>query len=285
MTSNYQIIIGCFILAICAIGGTFGGILIKNGLEKKRTLPLEKPVQQKTVGDHSPIFNANNVYINYGITKEEFTQWTNELKGEKDKDKTIENLLEDLKRKNITIEEMKCQIEDGIAMRKELEKRLEEKPSQTMDDKLTPLTKFNHQDFFENFVSFRAYYHYRKTLQLLNPEMLIELLNIYFRSVLLYPSIDHKQYYITASDGRLYRLQLEGHNAKGEEILISIPELSASLLQDVCTDFVMSAKKIHYKQLLYLFKRALATPELDKTHKANILDAQNFILKNQLGQN
>ena len=68
-------------------------------------------------------------------------------------------------------------------------------------------------------------------------------------------------------------------------MLISIPELSASLLNDVCNDFIKSANRAHYEMLLVFFKRALATSDLGKMHKSNILDSQTFIMKNQLLHN
>ena len=37
MTANYQIILGCVILAVCAIGTFWGGIMIKNGYAVKNT--------------------------------------------------------------------------------------------------------------------------------------------------------------------------------------------------------------------------------------------------------
>ena len=191
MSANYQILLGCLIVAICAIGGYFGSMLIKNGFEKK-TNPylgqhIAQTVEQKTMGDNSPNIsapNANTVHVNYGIPEAVFKQWLNELKGEVGKDKIVEHLLEDLRHKNVTIEVMQVQIEDGMAMRKELERRLAAKSSERSTE-IKPLPKFGHQDFIDNFIAFRAYYQYRRTLQLLNPEMLIELLNIYFRSVLL----------------------------------------------------------------------------------------------------
>lgn len=112
--------------------------------------------------------------------------------------------------------------------------------------------------------------------------MLIKLLNVYFRAVLLYPSNSEKKYYITAQDGSLMLLQFQGHNEKGEKISISLPDMSASLLQDVCMDFINSADSKHYETIENLFDRALSTPELAKNLKINILDAKNFILKNKL---
>jgi hypothetical protein len=38
MTANYQIIMGCVIVAVCAIGGVLGGIMIKNGCAEKDTI-------------------------------------------------------------------------------------------------------------------------------------------------------------------------------------------------------------------------------------------------------
>jgi len=271
--------------------------MIKNGFEKRSNhyleLQIKKAVEQKTAGNNSPNINAPNakaIQVNYGISEEVFTEWVKQLKGEIGKDTIIEHLLEDLKRNNVTIEVMQAQIQDGIAMHKELERRLTERSSDKSvlaqaSNKIEPLIKFNHQEFINNFIAFRAYKHYGKTLQLLNPEMLIELLNVYFRSVLLYPSNDMKKYYVTASDGRLLLLQIEGHNEKGEKTLISLPDLSNSLLKDVCTDFTKSANPAQYEMLIDLFNRALATPDLDKIHKSNILDAQNIILKNKLLRN
>lgn len=284
MTANYQIIMGCIIVAICAIGAVFGGIMIKNGYTEKKSGHSESSsVQQQTSGINSPNINAPNaktIQINYGIPEEVFNGWIKQLKGEKGKDKVIEYLLDDLKQKNVTVSVMQAQIQDGLRMREELERRLAEKSS--TQAKTAPLTKFTHQEFINNFVAFRAYYQYRKTLELLNPKMLVELLNVYFRSVLLYPSNEMNKYYITDSNGRLLLLQIQGHDKRGKQMLISLPDLSGALLKDVCTDFVKSATPKDYEMLLTLFDRALSTPELDKAQKSNILDAQTFIKKNKL---
>jgi len=165
-------------------------------------------------------------------------------------------------------------------MYQELEK-LSNEDTQTQK-KIEPLIKFTHQEFIDNFVMFKTYYQYRKTLQLLNPDMLVELLNVYFRSVLLYPSNDMKKYYITASDGRLLLLQMEGHNEKGEKVSISLPDISESILKDVCIDFIKSANSRQYEMIEILFDSALDTPELDKVHKINIWDAKSFINKHKL---
>jgi hypothetical protein len=284
MTANYQIVMGCIIVAICAIGAIFGGIMIRNGYAEKNSGHIESsPVQQQTSGINSPNINAPNaktIQINYGIPEKIFNDWIKQLKGEKGKDKVIEYLLDDLKQNNVTISVMQDQIQDGLQMRKELERRLAEQSSPQA--KTVPLTKFTHQEFIDNFVALRAYYQYRKTLELLNPEMLIELLKVYFRSVLLYPSNEMNKYYITASDGKLLLLQIQGHDDKGKQVLISLPALSVSLVKDVCMDFVKSANPENYEMLLTLFERALSTPELDKAQKSNILDAHTFIKKNKL---
>lgn len=258
--------------------------MIRNGFTEKNSIHLgPSPVQQQTSGANSPNINAPNaetVQVNYGIPAGVFKDWTEQLEDDKGKDKVIEYLLEDLKQKNVTISVMQSQIQDGFQMRKELERRLAEKASTPAS--FAPLTKFTHQEFINNFVAFRAYYQYRKTLELLNPEMLVELLNVYFRSVLLYPSNEMNKYYITDSEGRLLLLQIQGHDESGKQVSASIPSLSSSLLRDVCTDFIKSANPENYESLLSLFDRALSTPELDKAQKRNVLDAQAFIRKNKL---
>jgi len=287
MTANHLIIIGCMIVAVCSVGTILGGIMVKKGYAQKYGGQSAPSVHQQTSGPNSPNINAPNakeIHVNYGIPERVISEWLKQLKGEKGKDKVIEYLLDDLKQKNVTITVMQGQIEDGLKMRKELETRSAQTSS--TQAKTAPLSRFTHQEFIDNFGIFRSYYQYKKTIELLNPQMLIELLNVYFRSVLLYPSPDTKKYYITATDGpqrgALLLLQLEGHNERGEKTSISLPELSQSLLRDVCTDFIKSAAPENYEALLTLFDRALSTPGLDKVQKANILDAQAFIKKNKL---
>ena len=237
-------------------------------------------VDQKTSGDKSPNINApsaKSVTVNYGISE---TMLRKLLKGQEGKGKVIESLVEELRIKNIKIDQQDAIILNWIKMYQELEKRSNE--TMQTKNKIEPLIKFTHKEFIDNFVTFKAYYQYRKTLQLLNPDMLIELLKVYFRSVLLYPSNNMNKYYITASDGRLLLLQIEGHNEKGERVSISLPDISESILKDVCMDFIKSANPKHYEMIETLFDCALATPELDKVHKINILEAKSFILKHKL---
>ncbi len=181
MTANYQLIIGCIIVAVCAIGGVLGGIMIKNGYAQKYGTKSDNPsVEQRSSGPNSPNINAPNaktIQITYGIPEKVFNEWLKQVRGEKGKDKAIEYLLEDLKQKNVTITVMQGQIEDGLKMRRELEKRLTETSS--AQAKTQPLSGFTHQEFIDNFGIFRAYYQYRKTIELLNPQMLTELLRAY----------------------------------------------------------------------------------------------------------
>lgn len=241
-------------------------------------------VTVSSYGDGSPSIYApsgTGVTVNYGISEKAFTELTDHVKG---KDKVIAYLLEDLESKKVEIKKIEALVQDWIQMYNELEKRSAERLSNPdgTAQKTEPLTKFSHQEFIDNFVAFRAYYKYRKTLLLLNPDMLVEVLNIYFRSVILYPSNTIKKYYVNASNGKLLLLQIERHNEKGEKISISLPDISRSLLLDVCTDFMKSAEPKDYEILMNLFNRALATPELDKTIKADVLDAKNMIQKHEL---
>jgi hypothetical protein len=239
----------------------------------------QKVAEQKTTGDKSPNIyapDAKKISVTYGVPEKLVSDLLEQSKG---KDKIIESLLDDLKEKNVTIKVMEAQIQEWTAIVKGLNKQPTESTSNKQVTELKALTPY---EFLDNSIIFHSYIKYRKTLQLLNPDMLIKLLDVYFRSVLLYPSSSMNKYYITASDGRLMLLQFQGHNEKGENISISLPDMSASLLQDVCMDFIKSADLKHYELMENLFDRALHTPELDKIHKINILDAKSFILKNKL---
>jgi len=141
------------------------------------------------------------------------------------------------------------------------------------------LTKFNEKELFENISEFRGYIVNRKRGVKLNPDKLINLLYVYFRSVLLYPSPDMRKYYLTGPDGKLYEMEFPGHTKSGERRSVSLGEMSNTLLAEVCSDLLKSAYIAHIISLVELFTKAIATPSLDKRHKFNILNAENTVLK------
>jgi hypothetical protein len=141
------------------------------------------------------------------------------------------------------------------------------------------LTKFNAKEFFENITEFRGYIISRKRQAKLNPDKLVNLLYVYFRSVLLYPLPDMRKYYLTGPDGKLYQIEFPGHNKAGERRSVSLGEMSNTLLAEVCSDLLKSAHITHIISLVELFTKAIATPSLDKSHKFNILNAENTVLK------
>ncbi len=244
---------------------------------------VSNAINQNSTGNNSPNINAINSSINfnnYGMSQaaiEELIQKTGKVDA-------LEDILKDWKEKSVPASNQEEMLKTIMAMITSLEKQLNEKSFQNTDED-KPLEKFNHQEFIDNFVAFKAYYHYRKTLKLLNPQKLIEFLNIYLRSILLYPSPENKPYNVTNKEGSLLRLAIEGRNQSGEKVLISLPELSGTIFHDVCNDFVKSADAKDYDMLIKLFNRALATNELDKVHKLYITDAEAFIKKNKVVQN
>jgi hypothetical protein len=143
------------------------------------------------------------------------------------------------------------------------------------------LAAFNANEFFENVGEFRGYIVSRRTQPKLNPDKLINLLHVYFRSVLLYPSPDMREYYVTGPDRKLYVIQFPGHNTAGEKRPVSLGEMSNTLLADVCSDLLKTAQMAHIIHLIELFTKAIATPILDKSHKFNILNAENAVLKDK----
>lgn len=145
--------------------------------------------------------------------------------------------------------------------------------------KIDQLTKFSVKEFFKNITEFRGYIVSRKRQPKLNPDKLVNLLYVYFRSVLLYPSPDMRKYCLTGLDGKLYQIEFPGHNKAGERRSVSLGEMSDTLLVEVCSDLLKSAHITHIISLVELFTKAIATPSLDKRHKFNILNTENTVLK------
>lgn len=140
------------------------------------------------------------------------------------------------------------------------------------------LTKFSVKEFIENISEFRGYIDTKRKQVKLNPDKLINLLYIYFRSVLLYPSPDMRQYVVTGPDGGLYQIEFPGHNNQGASILVSLAEMSNTLLAEVCSELMKSGHITHIARLIDLFTDAIATPNLEKYHKFNIINAENAVL-------
>ncbi|MCK4815352.1 hypothetical protein KA005_06250, partial [bacterium] len=154
-----------------------------------------------------------------------------------------------------------------------------EKPKMSRKKKLDHLAKFNANEFFENITEFKGYIVNRKRRAKLNPDKLINLLYVYFRSVLLFPSPDMHKYYLTGPDGKSYVIEFPGHTKAGERRLVSLGEMSHTLLDEICSHLLKSAQLAQIISLVELFTKAIATPNLDKHHKFNILNAENMVLK------
>lgn len=233
----------------------------------------QKGVEQKSTGNRSPNIyapggNITIIYDNSGNFSE------------------LQSKLDDAIKAKETLSKEK----------KELERKLAEITALNTlaippNNGVKPLIKFTPEEFIDNFIRLHEYNQYRKSGKLLNPDKLIEVLDGYFRSVLLYPLSSTKKYYITDTAGRisaagsLLLLQMEGHTKEGEKQLLSIPDISASLLSNVCNDFVKSADSRHYDIIINLFDRANSTQDLDSSQKMNILDAKTFIQKIKLLSN
>ena len=144
--------------------------------------------------------------------------------------------------------------------------------------KIDHLRKFDGKEFYENIEEFRGYLANRRKIARLNPDRLVNLLYVYFRSVLLYPSPDLREYYVIGPEGKSFLIKFPGHTKDGEERTVSLGEMSDTLLSDVCTDLLKSAHTDHFMTLVDLFTSAIATPSLETRHKINILNTENTVL-------
>lgn len=245
-------------------------------------------IKQETTGEgsHNVYISGNSGTINIDGSDKATIRALEQLKKElrkqgKGRERILDHFEEDIRLMNMQLEQKDQLLKDLVQTFKILSNQVTERFASTATDKkINPLKAIDHFDFIEKSVPvFGAYLYYKKTLELLNPDMLIELLRLYFRSVLLYPSDKKTEYYVTARSGALYKATMEGHNERGDKILISLAEISSSLLQNVCADFIKSANPRHYETIVDLFHQALSTPELGLVIKMNVLDAENFIVR------
>jgi len=174
-------------------------------------------------------------------------------------------------------------IEKNSTIKETLQKKVKQftkiKEGQKMKRKkcFVYLTKYTPKEFFENISEFRGYFVNKKRDVNLNPDKLVNFLYIYFRSVLLYPSPDMREYIVTGPDGKIYKLVFSGDDKKGEKRSGSLGGMSNTLLAEVSSNLLKSANISQIISLIELFTRAIATPNLDKRHKLNILNVENKV--------
>lgn len=146
------------------------------------------------------------------------------------------------------------------------------------------LARFNEKEFFENITGVRGYIVNRERRTNLDPDRLINLLHVYFRSVLLYPSPEMREYHVKGTDGKPYIIEFPRHKKTGKTMSVSLGEMSDTLLRETCSDLLNKAHSAHIIHLIDLFTRAMATPSLDKRHKFNILDTEDTVLKERFNE-
>ncbi len=151
------------------------------------------------------------------------------------------------------------------------------KEVQAMSNKhsYSQLKKFSEREFFENIPEFNGYLSNRKKDAVLNPDKLVNLLSVYLRSVLLFPSPDMDKYTVQGAGGKFYEVQIN----TSENTTVSLGKMSHVFLSDICKDLLKSARLDHIISLIELFSSALVTPSLERDHKLSILNAENTVLK------
>lgn len=138
--------------------------------------------------------------------------------------------------------------------------------------------KFTEHQFFENIKEFKGYITHHGSGARLNPDKLLNLLTVYFRSVLLYPSPDTSRYIVKDPQGGIFQIEFPGSTKEGQQRSVSLGEMSNTLLDQVCGDLSRSGNTLHQMELLKIFTSAIETPDLDPHHKVNIINAENNVL-------
>lgn len=141
------------------------------------------------------------------------------------------------------------------------------------------MTRFNEIELLDKIIEFKGYFDAKKTLPKLNPDKLINFLHIYFRAVLTYPLPETIRIIIKSPDHKFYQIEFSGHNKEGDYCIVSLADMSDTLISEVCSYLLKTANSDNYNSLIELFTRALLSQSLEKRHKFNIINAENNILK------
>ncbi len=152
-------------------------------------------IKQETTGEgsHNVYISGNSGTINIDGSDKATIRALEQLKKElrkqgKGRERILDHFEEDIRLMNMQLEQKDQLLKDLVQTFKILSNQVTERFASTATDKkINPLKAIDHFDFIEKSVPVFGAYLY-KTLELLNPDMLIELLRLYFRSVLLYPS-------------------------------------------------------------------------------------------------
>lgn len=142
-----------------------------------------------------------------------------------------------------------------------------------------PYKKCDEKDFINNLQELKNYLVAREKYANLNPEKIIDLMNIHYQSLLLYKSNSPKKFIITLN-GSNYEMKIEGHDGEGRKRIMDLVDISNQLIKDLSRNIINQGYSKYIKELFVIFSKALITPKINSDHKFEILNLEQNDFKN-----
>jgi hypothetical protein len=147
-----------------------------------------------------------------------------------------------------------------------------------------PYKKCDEKDFINYLRELKNYLVAREKYANLNPEKIINLMNLHYQSLLLYKSNSTKKFIITLN-GSNYEMKIEGHDGEGRKKIVDLVDISNQLIKDLSKIIINHVDPKYQKELFAIFSRALITPSINSDHKFEILNLEQNDFKNHFKSN
>lgn len=146
-----------------------------------------------------------------------------------------------------------------------------------------PIAKCKENKFISNLQELKNYIIASKKFPILNPDKLINLLNIYFESMLLYKSNSPKKFLIVL-EGKTYATKFEGHDSKGKKKRVDLNDIANTLIKEISVKIIENHQIEKNKLMFDIYTQVYATDELEDELKINILNLEQNEFKNEFTQ-
>jgi len=143
------------------------------------------------------------------------------------------------------------------------------------------IKKCKASQFIPNLRELSRYYNdaRKKFTVITNIPRLINIIKIYFESLLYYQDNSPSQFFVKIK-GKLYEVKINGHDKTGQPVSFDLKDISERLIADVIYDLTKTINPAIFDQTMRLLNSILLTPKISARHKISIINGENKILEN-----
>lgn len=139
----------------------------------------------------------------------------------------------------------------------------------------------NARDFMANLNEINSFFQAKKIyMNLNNTERLLNLIKVYFETVLFYQKNSHKKN-IVKIKGTEYHVGINVIDNNGNKKEIDILDISEDLIKDICIEVKKFYTPELFESLLYLFNVILVNGSISLKHKIMLINSENLAFPNE----